>query len=470
MKRIFGILLMAALLLPVLAVTHKTIDGSPASVQAAINAAAPGSTVEIANGTYTWTSGVHVDKAIKLKGQSKGGVIIKCTEITATLIGAVEPNSGNLQIADLDFQFSGQGGTFAISVGPSSPRGTGRVLVHDCNFKILSWGYAIRWTTNGGVIWNCDFDGSANGGMTGIGFKAPDLGDSWQSLATFGTGDRDGLTNTYVEDCIFRAASTACTDFDDNSRVVVRHCIIDNALLGSHGQETSPMGVRTWEVYDNEFKCRSDNAYNMNAYFGIRGGTGVITDNDFEDIPGKGKIAFSVFSIRRLCSIPCQTQYPAARQVGQGWIGEGGYSYPNMPADGSGYFTDPICIWNNRGAGASSGSFVILSEYHPDECGNNQQIADYVKLGRDYKLEPRSNYQKYPYPHPLRGGGGGSPTPTPTPTPMPTSTPTPTPMPTPAPTPQPTPTPEPTPGATTYQQWLNDLGRWIEEHPSHPDE
>jgi hypothetical protein len=193
----------------------------------------------------------------------------------------------------------------------------------------------------------------------------------------------------------------------------------------------------------------------------LRGGTGVITDNHFDDIPwGKVEVQLCVFNIRRHGQIPCQTQYPAARQVGQGWKGEGGYGYPGVPQDGTGNFTDPIYIWNNTGT-----CQVGLSEYNPDECGNNQQIVNYVKEGRDYILGARNGYQKYPYPHPLRTGGGGQPTPTPTPTPAPTPEPTATP--TPMPTPVPTPTPSP--GAPTYNQWLNKQADWIRQNPPVPD-
>jgi hypothetical protein len=52
-------------------------NGSPGDTQAAINAARPGSTVEIPNGTYSWNSGVTVEgKAIRLRGQSVGRVTI----------------------------------------------------------------------------------------------------------------------------------------------------------------------------------------------------------------------------------------------------------------------------------------------------------------------------------------------------------------------------------------------------------
>ena len=50
-------------------------DGSASNTQAAINAATDGQTVQIPNGTYTWTTSVEISgKAITLTGQSVGGV------------------------------------------------------------------------------------------------------------------------------------------------------------------------------------------------------------------------------------------------------------------------------------------------------------------------------------------------------------------------------------------------------------
>jgi hypothetical protein len=78
-----------------------------------------------------------------------------------------------------------------------------------------------------------------------------------------------------------------CTDFDDNSRCVVRYSTFNNSSLGSHGQESSICGVRHWEIYDNTFhysttgKAFGGDPYppNMKTWFTVRGGTGVVANN-----------------------------------------------------------------------------------------------------------------------------------------------------------------------------------------------
>jgi hypothetical protein len=314
-----------------------------------------------------------------------------------------------------------------VSGSPSGPAGSchhmrvlhtpgGKpVLLHDCYFETNGGAvvYAVEWITNGGVIWNCKFASNYNF-AGGIQFKCSD-NSTWATPSTMGTADVNGTANTYVEDCTFTGMYLGCTDFDDDSRTVIRHCTIDNSALYSHGQDTSPDGARHWEVYDNTFIYTPNGSppgfpkvafpLNLQDWFTVRGGTGIIANNVFPNILYKNiAIQMNVYSInRRSNSIPCQTRYPAARQVGQSWIGRGGYSYANAPFDGSGYSTDPVYIWGNTGTATASPTFVGLNQYAPDECGNGQLISNYVHAGRDYVIgKAKPGYAKYTYPHPLR--------------------------------------------------------------------
>jgi hypothetical protein len=294
-----------------------------------------------------------------------------------------------------------------------SPEGK-PVLVHDCYFETnyIAAIFGLDWGTNGGVIWRCKFFSNYNLDG-GIQFKSQSS-ETWRTPSTMGMADVNGTANTYIEDCTFMGIFIGSVDFDDNSRTVLRHCTLDNSMIYCHGQDTSPDGARHWEVYDNKFIYTASGSppgfpkvtypLNMQAWFGIRGGTGVIADNDFPTIAGKSAIQLNVYSInRRSLTIPCQTRYPAARQLGQTWIGAGGYSYANAPIDGVGYSTDPVYIWGNHGTATESPTFVGLNQYLPDECGNGQRLVDYVKAGRDYILgKPKPGYAKFPYPHPLR--------------------------------------------------------------------
>jgi hypothetical protein len=184
--------------------TVQSTSGEMSDVQQAINNAPAGGVVEIPNGTYNWTGTLTINKAVTLRGQSKGGVKLVSHGATVNIMEVTDPPSGNVEIADLDCDFATAPNhyVFMIHTNPSNPRGTGRILLHDCTFK-TNYAYAIEWGTNGGVIWNCIFDGTNSGGLTGISFVANALGADWTRLETLGTHDTDGLSNTYVEDCQF---------------------------------------------------------------------------------------------------------------------------------------------------------------------------------------------------------------------------------------------------------------------------
>jgi hypothetical protein len=393
-------------------------DGTVRDTQAAINAVPVGSTVQIPNGSYTWSTAVTVpDKAIKLTGQSADGVTIKNNSSLDGIILVNEAKSRSTEISGLRI----------ISGSPTGPQGTHHhlrvihspggkpVLLHDCYFETNGGAlvYAIEWLTNGGVIWNCRFASNYNF-AGGIQFKYGNNA-TWTTPSTMGMTDVNGMANTYVEDCVFTGMYLGCLDFDDDSRTVVRHCTMDNSAIYSHGQDTSADGARHWEVYDNTFIYTASGSppgfptvtfpLNLQDWFTVRGGTGIIADNVFPNIQYKNlAIQMNVYSINRAShSIPCQTQYPAARQIGQTWIGKGGYSYPQARSDGAGYSTDPIYIWGNTGTATSSPTFIGLNQYSPDDCGNGQLISNYVRAGRDYIVgTPKPGYEKYTYPHPLR--------------------------------------------------------------------
>ncbi len=404
-------------------------DGSASDTQAAINAAPNGATVQIPNGTYNWSSQVTIaNKAITLQGQSINGVVINNNSTVDGVLTIMEATSGSVVLSSInmaDAGVTGSNGTLH-HVTVNHTQGGQPVLVHDCYFatggSVLV--YAMLWATNGGVIWNCTFDSKMNY-AGGIQFKYGD-NSSWTQPSTMGMADVTGTANTYVEDCVFKTCYLGCTDFDDDSRTVIRHCQMQDSANYSHGQDTSPDGNRHWELYNNKYTfTASGSGYplNLQDWFTIRGGTGVIFNNTFDSIQYKqSDIQFNVYSINRISNaIPCQTSYPAARQVGQTWLGvgkNGAYAYGNAPYDnaaGPGYGVDPVYIWGNGGVGASDPGFVGLNQYSPDDCGNGQAIGNYVQANRDYVLGPKPGYTPYTYPHPLRGGSPAVSQPTPLP-------------------------------------------------------
>jgi hypothetical protein len=297
-----------------------------------------------------------------------------------------------------------------------------KTLIHDCWFETGggSPSGAIFAGTNQVLIWNCSFDDTWSRQAEAI--QVAFIGNtSWSTNSTMGTADVNGATNLYVEDCDFHSYLTA-VDFDNNSRVVFRHNLLDNCTQGNHGADTSTIGVRHFELYNNELvfdtfgDCNTE--VDLQWFFWVRGGTGVITDNILPRITStctgtKGNIRLSVLNTRR-SSGPycCWTQYPAPHQVGQGY-GPGAvfhqYTSQCGPYSGDNYsyytYREPLYIWNNTG---TAGNLVGLDEDTEDQCGLNQHVQTYVQAGRDYITGPKPGYQKFTYPHPLRGAAAAT--------------------------------------------------------------
>ena len=329
---------------------------------------------------------------------------------------------GSPEISGIKFFNSSISNSCMIGLNADAYSGP-KTLIHDCWFQFDSANgtVAIFARSNRGLIWNCSFDDTFSRAAAAFQFKWEDAtgSPSWSTNSTMGAADTNGATNFYVEDCDFHAFLNMA-DPDSNSRVVFRHNIFDNSGLSSHGADTGPIGLRHVELYDNElifdnFGCDANTTLNVNWFFWMRGGTGVITDNILPAISScswgnKGNMLFSVLNIRiNTGGYPCWTKYPAPHQLGQGY-GPGAVSYSHYSGSNYGrlnYYTylEPVYIWSNSGTG---GNQVGLNAESADPCGNNQLLSNYIQAGRDYKLEPKPGYVKYTYPHPLRSSASPS--------------------------------------------------------------
>ena len=333
------------------------------------------------------------------------------------LIDISQSQAGSTEVASIHFVANPNSSSTMLGLRTNAYIGP-KTFIYDCWFSIGngSGSAAIFAATNHGLIWNCSFDDTFSQVAQGIQFKWEDsIGrKSWSTNSTMGANDTNGAANFYVEDCDFHAILSS-TDFDGDSRVVFRHNVLDNAALGSHGADTSPIGMRHVEIYDNELifdnfgDCNGSVTLPLAWFFWMRGGTGVITDNILPAISScawgdKGNILFSVLNIRRNSGgYPCWTSYPAPHQVGQGY-GSGAVFHSHYSGVNLGrlnYYTylDPVYIWDNSGTGGNRVNLNVESE---DPCGNHQSLTNYVQAGRDYKLEPKPGYVKFAYPHPLR--------------------------------------------------------------------
>jgi hypothetical protein len=372
-----------------------TTDGSSSDVQGAIGAASDGWTVLVPSGSFSW-SGISISgKGIWLRGVGAA---------STTVSGSININKDSthaVEVSGINFA-SGNPKIRVMGSWNAKP-----VIVHDCTFNENGTA-SFLFEVNGGLIYNCTFTGSGNYNDQAVKVKInSNVENQWTSPDTLGNHDSGGDKNVYVEDCAFARMPYQAFDFDGCSRMVVRNCTFTDSAITSHGADTGPISTRHYEIYNNRFifsnfgDCDGSLTPPLDYFMFIRGGTGCIYSNTTDNLSScawgnKSEIKLTVYNITRNGGqVPCQTSYPAYQQIGQGH-------------NGSTYFTDPLYIWGN-----STTAGVGIFQYSPDECGNGQQIGNYIRLNRDYFLSARPGYTGYAYPHPLRGSSAGPPAPAP---------------------------------------------------------
>ena len=165
-----------------------------------------------------------------------------------------------------------------------------RLLFKICTFTLSNDTYLFDIFVAGGVIFARDTLNSASQ-QSGLMTIKSQQNNSWTTADSIGDRDTNGLLNVYVEDLV--QTNGGLCDADSNSRVVVRHStFIESSGFNSHGFDSSPASMRHFEIYNNSFSfpdktcsgCGNLCVSNINWYIWIRGGTGVIFNNSFEDL------------------------------------------------------------------------------------------------------------------------------------------------------------------------------------------
>lgn len=365
---------------------------SQTNVASAIAAAAAGDTVQVPGGSCTW-SGLSLNKPVHLKGA--GGAQTKIT-LTGESLLTKQP-SGIIRISGFDFTKTGGGNQSKGWRIEGSWKNAEPVIFQDNNFTISNSGLFVLRVAGGVIFANNSF----TGGWDDSFIQPKDSNDSsgsWKAADTMGSKDTTGKLNTYVENNTFYGGTNQGIDCDDASRCVYRYNTLTYSSFNSHGKDSSPQGVRHFEVYNNKFIHNGGTSQiaNQNWAIWIRGGTGVIFNNQVSDMAGSywGNKKEVVLSIRgaeddRPQGTCAQVKYPVPRQLGQNF-------------DGTSYFTDPIYFWGNTGTVAMGEGWAW-----GNPCGFN--FSTFFQWGRDaINGTAKPGYTPYVYPHPLVQGTADS--------------------------------------------------------------
>lgn len=450
------------------------------------NFAANGDTIQIPDGSYSWntTNPVNITKAVAVQAQNMpadarvGPSAVNITHAGGTgtyLISIAVASGGNSSLGGVNFlPGTGTATQYYLSVGggPIDKGGPFVVLLTNCTFSVPHFQLlaAVAWFAGGGVIWRNHFFGSTpnsgSGNGSGSGCLQIKGTIKWWVLDTFGTNDTTGTGNLYIEDNLFDNFFNQGIDCDDNTRVVIRHNVLNNTQCLTHGP-TSLEGGRAVEFYNNTLSFFPTNTTfvngqfqavtasgqtpnnggswpNMSRWFWFRAGTARLHDNTIQAINSFGYYGAALAWIfinesltRNGPNAPCQldSAYP-----GWHWCGNGG-NVPSANAggayssSGTGYtayqISDPVYIWNNTytfnpQSGTAGMVLPDASQWGTNDqtganatCGQpvagTNQTSDVFLLNRDiYLSAPPSGaggvagpYATYTYPHPLVAGGGG---------------------------------------------------------------
>lgn len=290
------LVLSTVLLLAVSARTEAAVinaaDASLSAVQAAINSASSGDTVQVPAGTATWTSGITINNDISLIGAGEGQTIL-IDELSSHSSGSAcmmyWPTTTSNNVCRLSgFTFQG-GVTNTTLAGNATVMLFGycnQVRIDHCQF--LNMYNTSLWLAyaNFGVVDHCQFYSSnpvlgvhiQNGMMGG---DPSDWGDvSWAEPVLW------GQTNdfVYIEDCQFwyggPGAVFAVNDMARGSKVVFRNNMVTNDFFQMHGTENRLRGGHAFEIYGNTFV--HNNVYaGYNVAIDLRSGTGIVFSNTF---------------------------------------------------------------------------------------------------------------------------------------------------------------------------------------------
>ena len=294
-------ILAIACAVPLHASTITSPSCSESDVASAIALAANGDTVVIPSCPLgvTWTSALSITKGITLIGQGAGNTVItdSTTKGDSNCQGVTPLIRVNLS-SNVFVRISGltiNGLPAVNNCGESAQHISISGSTHQFRVDHITFNLGVTGVNpvddSWGVIDHNTFNDAAD--------KFPVLvqHNSWQGVGNFGDNswaqpDTLGQARAvFIEDNTFNYPSTifptGCFDTEAGGRLVFRYntgC----PFVGMHGLESSGRlrSGRQYEIYNNTFTAQVNSLQNMYTGVFLRGGTGMIFNNSFNDIPG----------------------------------------------------------------------------------------------------------------------------------------------------------------------------------------
>jgi hypothetical protein len=399
------------------AITINAQTCSQADVQAAVNAAASGGTVQVPSGTCTWSSDVTVTKAIHLQGAGIGSTVIN---------GGVSYNPTTTEASKVfemnGFTFQGTGAHFTPNAPGATTPITG-LAIHDNAFNGSSVRALVLSGLEYGVFYNNTFSGNfISVSVIGVGWP----GETYPS--TFGSANYP-----YFEDNTFgNGTGEFVSEEGQGGRLVFRHNTITGyacsgcEVFDIHGEQGSGGWSVSTEIYHNSINVGASGTYRWVHH---RGGQAVIFNNTVNR-----NIAFNFTEYQAWGGNGICNAYPIGYNSSENYCSPiNGTSCLETQIHNSFYFNNLV------GGSQQTPSYT---EGSGGSCGSDPPWGDdqYIRLNREYWLPtygPAGSlpatctadgntyygatdtdviykctapntwsvfYQPYTYPHPLRAG------------------------------------------------------------------
>jgi FG-GAP-like repeat len=383
-------------------------NGSAASVQALQNAAHNGDTITIPAGTFTWGSGVRINKGITLQGVAGATRINRAAGTTHDLI-TIQPTADvPVRVTGIRFnQPVGQNGDkHALFVqGPyGGTWGLTQLRIDHCYFyggvRTIFLRYRINGVVDHNTFHNCAYITEHFG----------DDNHAWNRAGTpqFGTSDAIFFEDNSIILDNALSYTDVQSDINTGGKIVWRYNTFDTtqytgifgSIIGAHGNGLYWQGSNDWnrggimtEFYGNT--VRFSNAFRI---IWLRGGRNIVANNTFVGNLGSGKlVAFDeeegfVFTPRR-------TTWPAEDQVNNTFIF--GNTLNGQPTTAA-----MVGCWQ-----AGSQPFIHRARDYWLRPPSPTTITNYPRPGYpslpNHPLPynpPITSWSPYVYPHPLVSG------------------------------------------------------------------
>jgi hypothetical protein len=381
-------------------------NGSAAHVQALQNAAHNGDTITIPAGTFTWASGVTINKGITLRGVAGATRITRAAGYRNALI-TIAGLPSDLPVRVTGIRFSspvGQNGDLqSIYVhGPyGGTWGLTQLRIDHCYFyggmRTIFLRYRINGVFDHNTFHNCAYITEHFG----------DDNHAWNRAGTpqFGTSDAIFFEDNSIILDNALSYTDVQSDINTGGKIVWRYNTFDTtqytgtfgSIIGAHGNGLYWQGFNDWnrggimtEFYGNT--VRFSNAFRI---IWLRGGRNIVANNTFIGNIGSGKIvAFDeeegfVFN-------PPRTTWPAEDQVNNTFIF--GNTLNGQPTTAA-----MVGCWQ-----AGSRPFIHVGRDYWLRRPSGNTITSYPRPGYpslpNYRLPYNpaiTSWAPYVYPHPL---------------------------------------------------------------------